>query len=695
MAKKISSLHVVLGGTIKPFVSAFQGAKSTLTGFVSSIKSASSTIVKFTGIAGGIGAVFGALKGAASGITLAAQLEQVGVAFETMLGSGQAAKALMDQLTQFSSQTPFEFPEIASSAKKLLAFGVGAGDMTNKLRMLGDIAAGAGAPLEEIASIYGKVKSRGQLTGETLNQLAEKGIPIYSALAQTMGVAETQVAGLVSAGKVGFVQVDAALGSLTKTGGQFAGMMDKQSQTMAGLWSTLTDNIGLSLAGLVTSMVDAFSLRDAMKALSGAIGNIGGWLNSVTATYAPVIVAGLKAVGSAIANTFSSIYEFIAPIVGAYYDVVSRNWQAILQSTIGFGLGVWNAVSSAFVAVWQFVGAVGEYVATAWNWAMNAMGVQTADTGTTIGDIFQSLVDWGRWLADGITTPMNTIAYLFAHWQDVVDLAATNVLLGVVRIGNQIAYTFTEAIPALLNWFAGNWRDIFTSMWNYTTTVFTNMAKNIGGFFAAVWSALKGGGFNFEWTGLLDGFESTLKELPKIADRQIGPLEQALSDRAASLSTSLGVGLGEYLAKQQQAAKDATKSLRGGLEIPKPPALEAPTMPPVKVNVDSSEIDDISQAATKASADLKALFSNSAESQKARFEAIFDARAQGVDGMGGANAAAPLPAPVPANATRAMREKNDVAGLLREILALDKDRNRYLSDIADNDGGMTLAEADF
>lgn len=37
-----------------------------------------------------------------------------------------------------------------------------------------------------------------------------------------------------------------------------------------------------------------------------------------------------------------------------------------------------------------------------------------------------------------------------------------------------------------------------------------------------------GKGFEFKPTGLLDGFESVIKELPQIAERQMGPLESSL-----------------------------------------------------------------------------------------------------------------------------------------------------------------------
>lgn len=685
MAKKISSLSVVLGATVAPFVNAFKGAQNSVNSFVGSIKSAGSTVLKFTGIAGGIGTVFAAFKGAASGITLAAQLEQVGVAFETMLGSGQAAQALMDQLTKFSAETPFEFPEIAATAKKLLAFGVGASDMIGKLKMLGDISAGIGAPLEDIAAIYGKIKSRGQLTGETLNQMAERGIPIYRALADTLHVSQSQVAGLVTAGKIGFPQVDAALGSLTKTGGQFAGMMEKQSHTLAGLWSTLTDNIGLAAAGLVKTIVDAFGLREALAAFTNAVGSFGSTVTGFVSRVAPIMVGFAKGLWSGIVSVFTAIYNFIAPIMSAIGGFIISTWQTTVQAVTGFFMSLWNATSGVFTAIWGIVTSIGESLVQAWNWAMNALGLSSLEANTTIGGVFDSIYAASKWFMDGLTLVLNTLAYSFTHWRDVAALAATEVALFVVRTGNQIQYTFTEVIPSLLDWFASNWRDIFTTLWNYTTAVFTNMGKNIANFFTGVWSMLKGDGFDFQWTALTEGFESTLKELPKIAQRQVGPLEKSLQDQADTLKGAFQMGLGDYLNEQARKSKSVSDKITKGMNNAFD-AIRAPVIPPAKLDIQANTqpLQDVGTAAQKASDNLKAMFAGSAEAQQAMAAAVF-AQKLSKPGFGQptpATPAGPAAAPVNPAAVTAMRDGADIVSVLKSMLTQNKDQSGILKDIA-------------
>lgn len=681
-AKRISSLSVVLGASVAPFTKAFAGVRSTIGGFTSSITSAGSTLLKFTGIGAAIGGALAAFGGLKSGISLAAELEQNATAFETMLGSMGAAKALMADLTTFSAATPFEFPEIASSAKKLLAFGVGAADMTNKLTMLGDIAAGIGAPLEDIAAIYGKIKSRGQLTGETLNQMAERGIPIYRALAASLGVAESEIAGMVTKGKIGFAEVDSALAGLTKTGGQFSGMMAKQSKTLAGLWSTLTDNIGLAMAGVVTTIVDAFNIRGALSGLTSAIGSFGGWLTATVQRWAPVVLGVMQWIWSGVVAVWNQIYAAVAPIVTSIYDYVATNWQSLLATSIGYYTAIYNAISSALGAVWSIISSIGSAIASAWTWAMDVLGLSTTNASTTTGGAVETMFGWWQWAIEGITTGLNILAWSLDNFGLLVKFVATGAAYQVVKLGNQFVYFFTDVIPGVLSWFATNWRDIFTTIYNFYASVWTNIGKNLANFAKSLWSFLKGDGFNFKWTGLLEGFENTVKEMPKIAERQIGPLEKSLGDSTAAMGEKIGTGLSDYLTAQERAAKDTAGNIAGWLDKTleqKPIETPQPQAPkPIPVTADTSQIEEalggVEQQAKETAASIGLIVAGSAEAQQLAAQAAFQAASIG------SSTTAPVPAEVRKDVRDAVRKSDQtgaaadpVPALLRELIAAVKD----------------------
>jgi tape measure domain-containing protein len=212
---------------------------------------------------------------------LAAEAEQAEVAFGVMLGSTEAAKDLLGELNQFAASTPFEMPGLTEASRKLLAFGSDAGQVIPELRAIGDISAGIGAPISEIAELYGKARVQGRLMAEDINQLTGRGIPIIAELAKQFGVAESEVKGLVSEGRVGFSNLQQAFVDMTAEGGQFAGLMAAQSVTLSGLVSTLRDNVGLLARDLTADLFDRIDLKGLIADFTEAIPVIKGVLEGV------------------------------------------------------------------------------------------------------------------------------------------------------------------------------------------------------------------------------------------------------------------------------------------------------------------------------------------------------------------------------------------------------------------------------
>lgn len=224
--------------------------------------SAWSRIMEFASgglIASAAAAAAGALaKFGTAGIKSAAEMEQTNIAFETLLGSADKAKKVIADLQQLGAETPFEFPELADAGRKLVAFGTDARLVVPTLRMIGDVASGIQQPIGEIADIYGKAKVQGRLFAEDINQLTGRGIPIMGELAKQFGVTEAEVRKLVESGRVNFGNLENAFISLTSKGGAFFGMMQKQSTTAIGMFSTLMDNIGQVQRAFSAPILEAF-----------------------------------------------------------------------------------------------------------------------------------------------------------------------------------------------------------------------------------------------------------------------------------------------------------------------------------------------------------------------------------------------------------------------------------------------------
>ncbi|MFP3943820.1 MAG: tape measure protein, partial [Alphaproteobacteria bacterium] len=200
-----------------------------------------------------------------------AQIETMTVAFESMLGSADRAREFVKRLTDFTARTPLQLAGVGASARSLLAVGVEADEVFDKLQVLGDIASGTETPLNIMASNFGKVRSTGKAMREEILQLSDRGIPIIAALAEEMGVAEENVLDLGTKGRIGFEIYEAALRRMTREGGKFFRQMEKQSRTLTGLISTLLDNLNLALGKVGDQLVKTFNVRERITQLTAFI----------------------------------------------------------------------------------------------------------------------------------------------------------------------------------------------------------------------------------------------------------------------------------------------------------------------------------------------------------------------------------------------------------------------------------------
>lgn len=198
--------------------------------------------------------------------TVHGEFQQIEIALETILGSEREAATLMNQLRETAAKTPFDMKGIANGAKQLLAYGEDAATVNETLIKLGNIAAGLSQPLGDLVYLYGTTMTQGRLYTQDFNQFVGRGIPMIKELAEYFGVAESEVRGLVEAGKVGFPEVQAVINSLTEEGGMFFNLMEKQSTSVIGkisnlgdAWDAALDKMGESSEGFIYTGIEGLT----------------------------------------------------------------------------------------------------------------------------------------------------------------------------------------------------------------------------------------------------------------------------------------------------------------------------------------------------------------------------------------------------------------------------------------------------
>jgi hypothetical protein len=196
----------------------------------------------------GIAAVGTAVTGLVSGmVSGASQMEKYTVQLEVLLGSTKAAKDRIEELRTFANFTPFELPEVVEASKTLQVFTKGALATGEGLRLVGDIASGTGMQFGEAAMWMGRMYDAlqtGRPIGEAAMRLQEVGALSGESRAKLEALAEAVKTGA----KTGTQAWKEAAGEFSR----YSGMMEKQSATLEGKMSTLSDAWNTALTKMGT-----------------------------------------------------------------------------------------------------------------------------------------------------------------------------------------------------------------------------------------------------------------------------------------------------------------------------------------------------------------------------------------------------------------------------------------------------------
>lgn len=317
----------------------------------------SNSFQRAAGLAAGIFAVSGVQDFVSKLYSVRGEFQQLEISFKTMLGSGEQANELLAQLAQTAASTPFDLQGIASSAKNMLAYGFAADQVNETIVRLGNVAAGLSQPLGDIVYLYGSLRASGRVTNIDIRQFANRGIPIYEELAKVLGKSVSEINSLVSAGKVGFPEIEQAFQNMTNKGGKFYNLMQAQSESLTGQISNLQDNIDMMFNELGKASEGVLS--SGVKAVAYLVENyekIGKVIAGLIVTYGVYRTAVITNIaltkGWAVATRVDAIAKGIQTIAtNAATLSTNRLTAAMLANPYG---AIAVALTAVIAAMWAF-----------------------------------------------------------------------------------------------------------------------------------------------------------------------------------------------------------------------------------------------------------------------------------------------------------------------------------------------------
>ena len=354
------------------------------------------------------------------GIEYNATLEQSTVAWTTLLGTQEQAKDMIDQISTYAAKTPFSKMGVDEMAKQLHNAGFAGEDLFAQLTKFGNMG-GAFAiqedSLKEMVRQYAQVQMAGTAYTEDLNILQDRGVPIYKALAETLGVTVGEVKKFASEGKISADIYNQAIDSIAST---TEGAMEAQSRTFSGMMSTLSDNLS-TLAGLLTN--------DLFNALTSVLATVLPLIESFVMAYketgslgeaftalVPILesmgvnIQALQEVWSVFSTIFSEIYNtFIAPVFDGFREMITDAGEKFTQNTTSMQniftllgqvltdvynsviLPVWNLFMDIVFTAWDFFNENISNIMNYWNTCAEAL--KTA-WDQILKPVFDTVMEW-------------------------------------------------------------------------------------------------------------------------------------------------------------------------------------------------------------------------------------------------------------------------------------------------------------
>lgn len=301
-----------------------------------------------------ITAGWAANKFIASPVNVADAYTGAQIGFSTLLGDS-AGQQMMDDLDAFAKESPFTTTDVIQNTQKMLAMGWDAENIIDDMRTIGDAAAATGKGtqgLEQIVLALAQIQTKGKVSAEELNQLAEAGISAKRYLAEGLGYGgdDAGLAKMYKELEKGSIYAQEGLAAILEGMKEFDGMMDATAnETVSGLISQLSDAYEISVKrrwgqGLQDGFKEALgTMVDLTETAEDGLANLGDMLYDL-GSQASHFVADRFANAMERINDITGSYEFSTASLGEKFSML---WKGVVSDPLGEW---WDSNQSDFAA---------------------------------------------------------------------------------------------------------------------------------------------------------------------------------------------------------------------------------------------------------------------------------------------------------------------------------------------------------
>lgn len=452
-------------------------------------------------------------------------------------GLGNSAKDvdnIMKDVSKSVEGTTFTTAETATVAAGAVAAGIKPGkDLQTTLSSVMNVSKATGTSMDEMGLIFNKVASNGKAMTMEMNQVADKGLPIWQAMADQLGVTQDEVRDMASQGKIDFETFQNAA---TDAAGTVSEEMAKTTEgTIANFKATFgqigegllggSDSSGIfqSLAPLFNSMTEAMQpLRENAAQLGDAFGakltpimeRLGAWIEklgdgssglgtklaSLKGYVAPLGAALLALGGGGLGSIMSKL-----PVVGGMFGGLGRT-MGLLTSPVGLIVAAFAGLVASSPPLQEALSTLASIVGSALGTAFQALQPVFDQLIPVIGEIAELL---GGALAEVITALAPVLAQLVGIFAQLVAQVLPPLIPVVLEVAGVIAQLVPAIMPVvttILNTLipvVKSLLPVVKNIFNTVSSVVKSVMGAVRGIIKTVMSVIKG-----DWSGAWNGLKS-------------------------------------------------------------------------------------------------------------------------------------------------------------------------------------------
>lgn len=263
-------------------------------------------------IAGGAVATLG-IKGVISGN----QLQQLQLQMNGLTKSMELGAKAMAGAYEYAQKSPFQLPDVASTTKTLLAYGMTVDQAVGSLELLGNISITTGVGLQSLGSIFGRVSANSKLMLGDIRQLTDNGVAIMPQLQKQFGKTAEEVEDMAMRGEIGFEDFKKAMAALVDPS-----ILEQLNNTLPRQFDRLM--------GSVRKLSNAF-IGVSVDATNGFVMASNGILQATTTLTkqladtmrSPALLESFTGLGNALVPLITKITQLITPIANGITSLIN------------------------------------------------------------------------------------------------------------------------------------------------------------------------------------------------------------------------------------------------------------------------------------------------------------------------------------------------------------------------------------